>query len=335
MNRRRFVVISTVSLLAVTAAIAGLAYYSDFAARAFSQGVPEAIHYFPADTKAVFGMNVQRFIASPVYAEMMKNHEQQIGTDLAEFIAATGVDPRRDVSYVIGAGRQTETKGAGVVIAVGSFNPDLIINYINTKATQLSASTPISVSYAGGTILMIPETSKQQKGIAILSKQEIALGDLDSLKAVLDVSKGAMGVLSNTTMRDLLNRVDPTAMFWFAGDGSVLSRLPANTQFAPTLSAIQSVFGTLNLDATISGKVSVMAKDATSAGQLADFARGIIALGNLASAQNPVLADLARGVTLTQSDSQFDISLTLPFEILQKLQASKGTFGVDAPLRIK
>jgi hypothetical protein len=330
MNRRRFVVISTVSLVVVTLAIAGLAYYSDFAARAFTQGVPNAIRYLPSDTKAVFGMNVKKFIASPIYAQIMQKHEQQIGTDLTEFIAATGVDPRRDVDYIIGAARPSQTKGAGAVIAVGRFTPATIINFINTKYAN-SNMTPVRVDYAGGTVLMLPDTNRLEKGIAFLSDYEVALGDLESLKAVLDVRNGSLGVLSNATMQDLLNRVSPEEMFWFAGDGSVLAKVPANTQFVPTLSAVQSVFGTLNLDATISGKVSVLAKDATSAGQLADFARGIIALGNLAGAQNPVLADIARGVQIAQNASQFDITITLPIDILQKLEAAKGKFGVDVP----
>ncbi len=329
MNRRRFVVTSTVSLLVITAAIAGLAYYSDFAAKAFVQGVPNSIRYLPSDTKAIFGINVQKFIGSTVYADIMRKHEQQIGTDLTEFITMTGVDPRKDVDYIIGAGRPSQAKGAGVVIAVGRFTPATIINFINSKVT------PIKVDYAGATVLMVPETNKLEKGIAFLSDQEIALGDLESLKAVLDVRNGALGVLNNATMKDLLNKVSPEEMFWFAGDGSVLAQVPAKVQFVPTLAAIQSVFGTLNLNGTISGKVSVLAKDETAAGQLADFARGIIALGNLAGGQNPVLADLARGVQISQSASQFDISITLPYDILQKLEASKGKFGVDAPLSIK
>jgi hypothetical protein len=331
MNRRRFVVTSTVSLLVITAAIAGLAYYSDFAAKAFVQGVPNSIRYLPSDTKAVFGINVQKFIGSTVYAEIMAKHEQQIGKDLTEFITMTGVDPRKDVDYIIGAGRPSQAKSAGVVIAVGRFTPATIINFINSKVT------PIKVDYAGATVLMVPETNKLEKGIAFLSDQEIALGDLESLKAVLDVRNGTLGILNNTTMKDLLNKVSPEEMFWFAGDGSVLTNVPANMQLAPTLSAIQiqSVFGTLNLNGTISGKVSVVARDATAAGQLADFARGIIALGNLAGGQNPVLADLARGVQISQSASQFDISITLPYDILQKLEALKGKFGVDAPMPIK
>jgi len=318
MNRRKFVFASTVSLLVVTVAVAGLAFYSNFSANASSQAIPNAINYFPADTNAIFGMNVQKFIGSQVYAQIMQKHEQEIGEDLREFTAKTGVDPRRNIDYIIAASRPGQLKGAGVVIAVGSFNQEAIISFINTQGA------PIKVDYAGATVLMIPEANKLEKGIAFLSPKEIALGDLDSLKALLDVQySGRKNIYQNPTMNELLTKVMPGEMFWFAGDASVLARIPANTPFVPNLSVIQSVFGTLNLDVSITGKVTVTAKDETSAGQLADFAKGLIALGSLAGGQNPDLASLVHGIQISQSKSQFDVSITIPMDLLQKLDQAK------------
>jgi hypothetical protein len=317
MNRRRFVVMSTVLMVALTVAITGLAFYSNFVAKAFAPSVPNSIWRLPKDTQAVFGINVQRFVGSTVYAQIMQQHEQQIGSDLTEFIAKTGVDPRKDVDYIIGAARVGQIKGSGIVIAVGRFDSGTITNFINSK------TTPIRVDLPGATVLMFPETNKLEKGIAFLSKEEIVLGDLDSIKAVLDVRSGTLGVLDNPTMKDLLTKVSDKEMFWFAGDATVLARIPTNTPMLPTLSAIQSVYGTLNLDNAINGKVSVTARDDKAAGQLADFARGIIALGNLAGGQNPDLAVLASGIQISQNASQFDISIALPFEMLQKLQNGK------------
>ena len=318
MNRRRFVVASTVLLLVITAAVAGVAYYSDFVAKAFMQGLPNAIRYFPADTQAVFGMNVPKFVASPVYAQILQQHEQEIGTSLAEFVAKTGVDPTKDIDYVIGAGRPAPQKSAGVVIAVGRFNQTTITNFIKSQCT------PIELQYQGATVLMWPEADRLQKGIAFLSAAEIALGDLDSLHAVLDVRVGAPGIYTNPTLRDLLNGLNPDEMFWFAGDSTVLSNVPANAPMVPSLSAIKSVFGTLSLSNPITGRVTVTAKDETAAGQLADFARGIVALGNLAGAQNPDLAALAAGVHITQAGNQFNVSLNVPLDLLQKLEASRA-----------
>ncbi len=324
MNRRTFFITSTITLLVIFTAVAGLAFFSDFAARAFMPDLPEALHYLPADSQAVFGMNVQKFVASPLYAQFMEKHGQEIGADLAEFIASTGVDPRRDVKYVIGAGRAGKQSDTGVVIAVGDFNPAKITEFIKSKGT------PVSADYKGANVLMLPEHagSKLEKGIAFLSDSEIALGTLDSLHAVLDVrARSLPSIDENATMAGMLETLNPQEMFWFAGDAaSVLSRVPAKAPFLPTLTAVRTVFGTLNLtDANaLIGKVTVTAADETAAGQLADFVTGLVALGNLASAQNAELAELVKNVQITKRANQFDVALTLPYELLQKLEASKA-----------
>jgi hypothetical protein len=305
-------------MLVITIAVASLAFYWDFAAKAFVQDLPPAVHYLPADSQAVFGMNVQAFIASPVYAQFVQKHEQEIGKDLSEVIAQTGVDPRRDITYIIAAGRPSQQKGAGVVIAVGTFNQAAITSFIESKGT------PIKLDYKGAMVLMMPEANKPEKGIAFLSNTEIALGDLESLKAVIDVRSGAPGIDPNGTLSSLLAKLNPREMFWFAGDpASVLSKAPTNAP-VPALSSIQSIFGTLNLTTAVNGKITVIAKDETSAGQLADFMRGLVALGNLAGAQNPDLAALVKGVQITQSGNQFDVSVTIPLDLLQKMETAKA-----------
>lgn len=322
MNRRKFVITSTISMLVITIAVVGVALYSNFAARAFVQDLPAATHYLPADSQAVVGMNVQKFIASPAYAQLMEKHGQEIGANLDKLVAMTGVDPRRDLDYIIAAGRPSEHKGAGVAIAVGRFDTATITNYINSHVT------PIKLEYKGATVLMIPEPNASgaqlEKGIAFLSNSEIVVGDLESIHAVLDVRDGAPGISSNATLSSLLTKVGSQEMFWFAGDSTILSKVPANTQIMPAMSAIQSVFGTLNLTTTINGKVTVTAKDEVAAGQLADFVRGLVALGNLAGGQNPDLAALIKGVQVAQHANQFDVSITIPLDLLQKLEASKG-----------
>jgi len=327
MNRRKFVVTSAVSMLVITIAVVGLAFYWDFAAKAFVRDLPSAVHYLPADSQAVFGMNVQAFVASPIYAQFVQKHEQEIATDLSQVIAKTGVDPLNDIDYVIGVGRALQPKGAGVVIATGRFKQDAITNFINTSLINHGNVSPTTLNYDGATVLMIPESNgdKLEKGVAFLSGSEIALGDLNSLKAVLDVRQGtAAGINSNPTLSALLNKLDSTEMFWFAGDpASVLSKAPANAPI-PALSSIQSIFGTLNLTTAVNGKITVTAKDDTSAGQLADFARGLVALGNLAGAQNPDLAALVRGVQITQRANEFDVSVTIPLDLLQKMETAKA-----------
>src|SRR3974377_1735385 len=175
MKHKSFVVTSTVVMFILIGVVAGLALYSSMVVSASIRDLPESIAYLPKDSQAVFGMNVKSFIASPAYATFQQKHGDQVGKDLADFIAQTGVDPRNDISYVIASGRSLEgKKGTGVVIAQGNFNTAAITTFINSKAA------PIKLDYNGATVLIIPEAngSTVEKGIAFLREQEITLGEM-------------------------------------------------------------------------------------------------------------------------------------------------------------
>lgn len=320
MKRRTFVVTSTISLLAIAIAVAGFAFFSDFAARAFVQDLPSAVHYLPADTQAVFGMNVQRFVSSPVYTLLMQKHGEKIASDLDEFTAKTGVNPTQDIRYIVGAARPSSAKDSGVVIAVGNFNPASITEFISSHAT------PVRLDYKGCTVLMIPEADygKTQKGVAFLANSEIALGDLESLQAVIDARNGSPTIQTNPLLMQQLDQLNAADMFWFAGTaGSILSKLPANTPYVQTFSTVQSVFGTLNLMDPVTGRITVTAADGESAKKLAEFATGLLALGQLAGAKNPDMAALVQGVQITQRPEAFDVSVNFPLSLIEKLDAAK------------
>ncbi len=326
MKHRSFVVASTVILFLVAGVVAGLALYSTVVVKASIPGLPEAVAYLPPDAQAVFGMNVQKFVASPIYARFEQRHGDEFGKDLAEFIARTGVDPRRDIRYIVAAGKPGDNHhGNGVIIAEGSFNPELIKSFIRTKAA------PIEVPYNDATVLMIPESdgSKVEKGIAFLSHNEIALGELGALKSVLDIRKGGkQSVLDNPTLGPLIKTLNPDEMFWFAGDASnILSKAPTNTPLGGNISAILHVFGTLNLTDAVDGTITVTAKDETSAAKLADVARGLVALGELANDQNPELGELLKGVSVQQTKDQIRLKVNFPIDLLEKLDKGKGTVG--------
>ncbi|NWG14264.1 MAG: hypothetical protein HXY20_12085 [Acidobacteria bacterium] len=324
MNHRNFIIVSTVVLFLVVGIVAGLALYSGLTVNASIPDLPRAVRYLPADSHAVFGMNVQKFVKSPIFARFEEKHGEQIGKDLAEFTARTGVDPRKDIDYVVAAGKPgAERGGNGVVIAVGRFSTAAITNFINAHAS------PIRVDYKHATVYMIPEKegSAVEKGLAFLTDSEIALGDLESLKAVLDVREDpAKGIGSNAALAPLLDALNPDEMFWFAGDPStVLSRAPKNTPLGGGLNTIKQVYGTLNLTDAVSGKISVTATDKEAAGKLADIARGLVALGQLAGDRAPEIAELMKGIAVTQDLEKNTVllSVNFPFELIERLEHAR------------
>ncbi len=324
MNHRKFVVTSTVVLFFVAGIAAGLALFSGMQVSASMPDLPKAVRYLPADYQAVFGMNVQKFVASPVYAKFEAKQGENFGRDLAEFSSRTGVDPRKDIDYIIAGGKSlTEGGHAGVVIAVGRFNTAAITGFINTQAK------PITLEYKDANVQMIPEAhgNKVEKGIAFLTESEIAMGDLESLKAVLDVRENPqLGIEANKTLAPLLESLNPDDMFWFAGDpSSVLSKVPANTPMGGGLTTIKYVYGTLNLTDAVSGKITVTAADKEAAAKLADIARGLVAFGQLASEQHPEAAELLKGIGVAQNEADGQILLTLnfPLDLLDRLEHAK------------
>ncbi len=324
MKHRGFVVTSTIILFLVAGVIGGLAIYSTVAVKAQVANLPEAVAYIPQDVQAVFGMNVQKFIGSAIYQNWEQQHQQEFATDLAEFTSKTGLDPRKDIDYIVAAGQAgAEKNGKGIIIAGarGTFNSAAITAFISTKVT------PIPFTESDVTVLMIPEKdgSKLEKGIAFLGEKELALGDLESLKKMLDTKKNkGPNVMSNATLGPLLSNVGSGDMFWFAGDpANVIAKAPANTPLGGNLAAIKNVFGTLNLDTAVQGQITITASTEAAAKQLADVAQGLRALGQLAGDQNPELMQLLQGITIGQSQFQVQLKINFPFEVLDKLKNAK------------
>jgi len=327
MNRRKFVLVSTVLMFAVAGLVAGLTMYTSFVAKADIQSLMSAVQFFPKDTQAIIGINVKAFLGSPFYAKIEAEHGDRIGSGLAEFIQKTGVDPRTDLDYVIAGGRSLGGgKGKGAMIAVGRFNETTIVNFIKTK------SVPIEVQYQGATVYMIPEQSGSslEKGIAFLNSGEMALGDLESLQAILDVRAGGASVTSDSVLTPMLQELNPNDMFWFAGDASsIMANSPVNTPFGDKISAIQSIYGTLNLTQVVSGQITAIARDDESATKLADVARGLLALGSLATDQKPELAplkDIMSGVTIVQEKNRIQLSVNFSADLLDQLRQLKSEY---------
>jgi len=319
MKHRRFVIASALVMIGVACAIAVLALYSSHLVRASAPSLPDALNNIPSDYQFISGINVQRFVTSPYYATLRQkqNQPQQIANDLATFIEQTGVDPTRDVSYLVFAGG---SNGQGVGIVTGTFDPDKIISFIKSKAS------PTEIEYAKVRVITVPDknNSSVQNGIAFLSNREIAVGNLESIKSVLDTRAGTRkNILSNTGVSSLISNINPEEMFWFAGDASgLLARAPLSTPLGQNLSSIQSIVGTLNITDAVVGKITAVTVSSEAAAKLTDVFKGLVSLGQLSGNQNPDLKTLLDGLTVSQKDSAVTLSLNIPVALLEKLPSN-------------
>jgi len=322
MKTRQAVVIFILILLGIAGAGAVLALYREISVRASSPSLSDALRNIPSDYQFVFGMNVKRFVQSPAYAKVQQG--KLIGSDLAVFTEITGVDPARDISFLVGAGHAKEgTGGQGVVIVAGTFNRDAIASCIRSKPGS------VEKDYNGKTVIMIPDpkTDAVQKGIAFLNDREIAWGDRESLRAVLDNGgKESKSILSSATISPLIPSISADDMFWFFGDAAgVLSNAPAAALLGTGNPPVKTIVGTLNFGAAVTGKVTATALNADAAQKLADTLKGLIAIGQLTGARRPEFKALLSGlaVAYAPASTQVSVELNFPSDMLEKIGQSR------------
>jgi hypothetical protein len=254
MMLRNAVVASILVILGIACAGAVTALYMDLSVKASAPDYAAGLNSIPLNCQFVFGINVEKFAQSPAYAKFQQNNP--MGNDLAVFVEKTGLNPMRDISYLVGAGNSREKSAdKGIVIVSGRFDKEAIVRYIRSK------SSVIEEPYGGSSVMLIPEpkSGAVQKGFFV-NDQEIALGDLASLKAVLDIrGQESKSILSNETMAPLIRSIRPDEMFWFAGDAAGVSQELPTAPLAASAATIKSVIGTMNIGDAITGKITATA----------------------------------------------------------------------------
>lgn len=309
MKHRKYVVAA--SLMIGVFAMVGLMLCTNNSAKA-APSLSEVMSILPSDSQFALGMNVQKLVASPNYAKFKQKQTERIGNDLSQFIAATGVDPERDIYYLAASGK-AKPKASGVIIAFGNFNQDKITSFI-----QSQAAAAISV-YGGRQVLAIPgnKGSAANKGIVFFG-DKIAAGDMETLYAMIDGRTGSAAIAP------LIHGINPEEMFWFAGNADGIPAnaslpIPAGVKIPP----IQNIVGTLDISDLIAGKITATAVDMDSAKKLADAINGAIAFGQLAGKQDPILPQLLGGLKLSQSGAQVSLDFSFSADLLDRLEQVK------------
>jgi hypothetical protein len=323
MKNRRLAVASILAIMGISSAVLSLS--AGTPARASAANAPSALQHIPPDYHFVAGIHVRRLTESPFYLKLRQEQPQaaQIGSELSKFTAKTGIDPARDISYLVLAGRSGQSaKPEGLMILTGNFDRNRITSFIRSQ------SAPVEMDYRGTSVMMIPDKNNAslKNGMAFLGEGEIAVGDIASLKASLDTREaGGKNILSNPAISSLLSSMNLDEMFWFAGDAAAAMR-ESSLPVPPALntSSIRSIAGAFDIGEDFIGKITATAIDLNSATKLADLIRGFIALGQLSGEKNPELKLLLDTVTVTQNAAQISLSFQIQGDMIKKLGHTKA-----------
>jgi hypothetical protein len=322
MSRSRLAVLGSLAVV-VPGLVIALGSVFLGSARAAVGPLPGEGLSLPVDTRFVVGLDVKRFIESPLYRRF---HHQSRPVAFGDLEVRTGLNPERDVDQVLVAGRGGD-HSAGVAMALGRFDRTRLMQAIEAKKDGVSWK-----ALSGTNVYLFREGSPGAAALAFLDDRTLVIGSQAGVEsAVASHTGGDPGLRGNPVLIRLLEQVKPGSAFWMVGDQSLLANLPKTVPGAGgagtsvTLPSLQSLLVTGELEGALSLSVTGEAADDAAARNLADIVRGFAALVQLQAAQKPELQQLGSALNVTSEGNRVLLSARLPYELLDALQPPGGS----------
>ncbi|MDQ2937065.1 MAG: hypothetical protein M3R67_06115 [Acidobacteriota bacterium] len=247
----------------------------------------------PSDAVAL--VNVARVLDEAVPKLLAENPAKlaEVNAELANFKTQTGLDPRSFNQIALGLSYKYPSEGitkiTTVAIARGTFNSGAIV-----AAGRMAANGKyVEQKYQGKTIYLFKldrqirllglwDLKLRDLAVTSLDGNTLALGDLDSVRGVLDANRTRKH--PNPELIALATR-DPNAILGFGGNISeaLLQNLRiSNDNIARELTAVRQVYGTLGMTTTdLELMVAARTVDTYSAKNLGDTVEGLKQFGGL------------------------------------------------------
>jgi hypothetical protein len=144
---------------------------------------PALLDMAPPDTRILFGLDVQKALASP-FGHFALSRMPEQSASLLHFAATTGFDLRRDLRELVlasSSGMRGKPMKDGVVLARGVFEPGV---FQMNKLSALAGNMHARVSSYAGVPLIAPADSGSGV-IAILDAATLAVGSESAVEGVI------------------------------------------------------------------------------------------------------------------------------------------------------
>lgn len=278
------------------------------------------IKLMPKGTTGVIAIDLQRAMGTEAAQKALQQPEAKAKYD--EFVAMSGIDPMKDISYVaVGLKGMTadELQEVGVVINM-SYDRDKLLGLIKEKAPDV-----VEEAYNGVTVYSNLDgvEGKQTTRAAFLDDSHIVMGSESGVKGIIDVhQKKAESLAKDEEMSAILGKADKSAIVW--GVFEVPQELVKKAlESSPQLKVLEAVNAlVLAFDYKMSGFVAdirTLGGTKEQNDNLASALNGFKSLGAMFAAQEPVVGDLLNGIVISSGEDYTRLSLSLSQETLEKL----------------
>jgi len=273
------------------------------------------------DTKVIAGIRVDRTTSSQ-FGQFLLNQAQHGDADFNKFVAATGFDPRRDLTEVIAASVDGHQKGHGMVVAHGTFDISRLLAQARLHGAAITNYKDVQVVVG----------SKGDAGwVAFLDGRTAAAGDPDSVKAAIDRRGSGVGIDSKLASKvsEVSSKYDAW-MVSIAPMSDFAGKLPdARMNGAingEMVQGIQQASGGVLFGSTIQfggEAVTRSEKDASALVDVVKFLAGMVQL-NRDKPDAAKLAGILDTLVLSSTANTMTISLSIPESDLEQLMKPSG-----------
>ncbi len=291
----------------------------------------------PENPALVLSFDFHKFAGMDLFDKMInkKNEpageEKKIFKDYPDFVAKTGIDPKKDIFYITVAlygnmAAGSEPEGVGVVNL--KYDPNKILGLLKQNQMTLGQET-----YNGITVYSVkdPEQKLVKSGkdfrFAFLNQWNVALGTPKQVKMAIDLSKGkGISGRKSKALGACLEKIDQNAMFWMALTSlpeSVKNQSKTGGMFPVDLSKAESFLGFIDYrDKSLAVEFQLISRNEQGNKQLADTLNGFKAIGAMGLGKDPKnaeLGELLNSIVITASADSLKLKLTISEQLMNKL----------------
>ena len=262
----------------------------------------------PPGSTALVGAQMDQIRQTELYKKLLAARKL---SQLDEFSAQTGFDPRRDVRELLFAA----TPHGPVLLARGAF-------HVNESVMRDAKK----IRHGEYTIL----AQDNDQGLTILDATLAAAGQVEAIEAALDEWKSG----THTAARPLLARaqaIDPKSQIWGVSTGTaafIADHLPANNSPLDLSRILQGLTDTsfeADFNSGLRSDIHGTSGNVRDAMNLRDVVRGMVGLGRLRVPENhPELLRFWDGVTVDQQDRAVTVRIDIPQDLIDRLILTIG-----------
>lgn len=279
---------------------------------------PQLMNLLMPNAKVVAGVNVEQARNSP-FGQFLIARVQNGDPGLAKLTAATGFDPRRDLSEVLMA-TLGQPGQQGLVLARGTFNSSQILSAATAAGHTVEA-------YNGVNIL----TGKDETlthALAFLGDSVAIAGDLDSVKTAIDRRANNSSSI-DPALAAIIQQLSGAQDAWSVSMvpiAALANENVPNTNLngmlnSDVLKAIQQTSGGIKFGAIIQISAQAVANSSQNATALADV---IHFLGNMVQLNAPAasaaaITSLVQGLSVQTDGNTVKLALAIPEQQLESL----------------